>query len=591
LSLTVVHMTMRQPIIVVLGHVDHGKTTLLDRIRQTAVAAKEAGGITQAIGSTEIPASTLEKLCGSVMQKFNFELAVPGLLFIDTPGHEAFTTLRRRGGSVADLAIIVVDIVEGMMPQTSECIEIIKEIKTPFVVAVNKIDRIADYNSIDGSFLENYERQSDAAKVEFEKDFYSLVNQFTNCGFSVERFDRITDFKKTIAAVPISGKTGEGINELLAILVGLSQQFLGKQLETSSEAKGMILDVKDVTGFGTTIDVIVYDGSVSKGDFLIVGGREGVITGIKALLMPQPLHDTRVEKKFQIIDECRAACGVKIAAPNLENVSAGSEIRTAKTFHDAMKFKEDLKKEIEEVEIETQRDGLILRADTVGSLDALVKMFSDYPIEKAKIGDVTKEDVINVANNSDFYRMIICFNVKPSDDVKYSAKNHDVGILESNVIYRLSEEYGKWTEARKKQLLEKELEYVTRPGKMLLLPGCVFRASNPAIVGCEVQGGIIKSGYKLIKIENMVKPLGIVKQIQAEGNAVNQALAGERVAVSITDAVVGRNINESDIIYTDINSNECKILKKYASVLTDSEIKTLEEICELKRKIDKSFGM
>jgi len=138
---------LRQPIITVLGHVDHGKTTLLDKIRKTAIAAKEAGGITQAIGTTEIPTNVIKTLCGKLLERFKIKLIISGLLFIDTPGHEAFTTLRKRGGSIADLAILVIDINEGIMPQTIESLEILKVSRIPFIIALNKIDRIKGWTS------------------------------------------------------------------------------------------------------------------------------------------------------------------------------------------------------------------------------------------------------------------------------------------------------------------------------------------------------------------------------------------------------------------------------------------------------------
>src|SRR3972149_2892589 len=168
---------IRQPIVSVLGHVDHGKTTLLDKVRQTAIAAKEAGGITQAIGTTEIPLETIQSISGRIIEKFKFEVSIPGLLFIDTPGHEAFISLRRRGGSIADLAILVVDIIEGIMPQTEESIQILKDTKTPFVIVLNKIDRIQGWHTNDESFLNNYPQQMDMTKEIFEERFYQVVSQ------------------------------------------------------------------------------------------------------------------------------------------------------------------------------------------------------------------------------------------------------------------------------------------------------------------------------------------------------------------------------------------------------------------------------
>jgi len=515
----------------------------MDSIRRTAVAQKEAGGITQSIGSSEIPLDTIKCLCSKIAEKFNFKFEIPGLLIIDTPGHEAFTTLRRRGGSIADIAILVIDINEGIMPQTVESIEILKKSKVPFVVALNKIDRIRGWISKDNCFSINYEQQTDEVKNLFEEMFYKIVAQLSEHGFSAERFDRISDFKRTVAIIPTSGKTGEGVPELLMILTGLSQQFLKHRLVRKNESAGMVLEVKEVVGLGTTIDTIIYDGVVKKNDYIIIAGKENIITKIKALLVPQPLRDIRTEKKFKNIDECRAAAGVKIVAPNLSGVVAGSLFRTIADKTEAEKILKEMEKEKEEVEISVETDGLILNADTLGSLEALINIFEDYPVKEAKIGSVTKEQVIKASSNSEFYKVIICFNSQVSDDIRAIAK------------------------------------------------GCIFRASNPAIVGCEVLGGLIASGFELFKEQDGIKNIGEIKQVQSEGKNVEKAVAGEKVAISISNAVVGRSINEGDILYTDITSDEYVILKKHQNLLSKSEINIMEEISMIKRKYDKMYGL
>ena len=579
---------LRQPIITVLGHVDHGKTTLLDKIRSTAIAAKEAGGITQAIGTTEIPSKALEELCGPLLEKFKFNLEVPGLLFIDTPGHEAFTTLRKRGGSIADIAILVVDIVEGMMPQTLESLEILKTTKTPFVVAVNKIDKVHGWKSND-SFLENVKEQSELTMESFDKYFYNVVAQFSNQGFSADRFDRISDFRQTLAMVPVSCKSGEGVKELLTILIGLSQQFLKNKLVKTENSAGIILEVKEYTGLGITLDSVIYDGSVSRNDFLVIGGKNPKITKIRALLQPDPLKDMRTEKKFHNVDSVVAAAGVKIAAPNLEDVVAGSAIMTAKTKERAELLANEMKKEVEETEIHAQKDGLILKADTLGSLEALIYIFKNYPIRLASIGTINKEDVISAEANSDsMNNIVIGFNVSTAGEAEKLAKDKNITVLNSNIIYKLIEDYEKWTAKKKEDIVKQELENVTKPGKLRILPGHVFRASNPAIVGCEILGGFVKPGYKLFKESS---DIGEVKQIQSQGENVTEAKIGDKVAVSITGPTVGRQIKEGDILFTGLSGEDYKKLKKFFHLLTEHEKQVLEEITELKRKHDPRWGL
>ncbi|MBI2232635.1 MAG: translation initiation factor IF-2 [Candidatus Aenigmarchaeota archaeon] len=579
---------LRQPIVAVLGHVDHGKTTLLDLIRQTAIAAKEAGGITQTIGTTEIPLETIKTISGQILNMFGFEISIPGLLFIDTPGHEAFISLRKRGGSIADIAVLVIDISEGIMPQTEESMQILKNTKTPFVVALNKIDKIQGWHTHDESFLKNYQKQQDVTKEIFEERFYNVVSQLSHRGFESERFDRVQDFKKTVTIVPLSGKTGEGIPELLAILSGLAQQFLKGKLEKTEQSAGMILDVKEVTGLGTAIDCIIYDGKIAKNDFLVLS-KPPMIAKIRALLMPEPLRDMRTEKKFKNVEEVNSAAGVKIAAPGLETVVAGSQIRTAKTFEEAEMLLNELEKEIEEVEIFTEKDGIILKADTLGSLEALINIFSKHPIREATVGNVTKKHVISAeANIEPSNRAIVGFNIHPSEEVLKLAQDKKLKVLTANVIYHLLEEYEKWVQEEKEATRKKELDTITRPGKMLILPGCIFRASNPAIVGCDVISGIVKPGYKLFKDD---KPIGEIKQVQSQGKSINEAKIGDKIAVSIEGPTVGRQINESDVLYTDITEEDYRKLKKFDKLLTENELKVMEEIKAIKRKYNPRWGL
>ncbi len=579
---------LRQPIITVLGHVDHGKTSLLDTIRHSTVAGGEAGGITQAIGSTEVPIDVIKRLCGHLADKFRFDFTIPGVLFIDTPGHEAFSTLRKRGGSIADLAVLVVDINEGLMPQTIESINILRDSKVPFVIAVNKIDRIQGWSSKACCFLDNCLNQTDDAKAALEEKFYLVVEQMALHGFAVERFDRINDFTKNIAAVPVSGRTGEGLPDLLTVLAGLAQQFLKERLTTTEQGKGIILEVKEVIGLGMTIDTIIYDGVVQKNYFIVIGGRNPRITKIRAMLVPEPMKDIRVEKKFMNIEECRASRGVKISAPGLDDVIAGSEIRTAKTLEEAELLLEELEEETGHIEISTEGEGLLLKADTLGSLEALISVFRDYPLKEASIGQITKQEIIKAEANTDmFFRIIIGFNTKLTEEIEQFAKERKIKILASDVIYRLKEDYEKWVSEEKEAAKKREIESIARAGKIRILPGCIFRASNPAIVGCEVLGGIVKPGYRLIKDG---KEVGEVKQIQSQGQNVDSATISDKIAVSIIGPTVGRQIDESDILYTDLSSDDYKRLIRNEKLLTEHEKKVLEEITETKRKTDKMWG-
>ena len=396
------------------------------------------------------------------------------------------------------------------------------------------------------------------------------------------------DFKKTVTIVPLSGKTGEGIPELLAILSGLAQQFLKGKLEKTEQSAGMILDVKEVTGLGTAIDCIIYDGKIAKNDFLVLS-KPPMIAKIRALLMPEPLRDMRTEKKFKNVEEVNSAAGVKIAAPGLETVVAGSQIRTAKTFEEAEMLLNELEKEIEEVEIFTEKDGIILKADTLGGLEALINIFSKHPIREATVGNITKKHVISAeANIEPSNRAIVGFNIHPSEEVLKLAQDKKLKVLTANVIYHLLEEYEKWVQEEKEATKKKELDTITRPGKILILPGCIFRASNPAIVGCDVISGIVKPGYKLFKDD---KPIGEIKQVQSQGKSINEAKIGDKIAVSIEGPTVGRQINESDVLYTDITEEDYRKLKRFDKLLAENELKVMEEIKTIKRKYNPRWGL
>jgi len=569
-------MHIRQPIISVLGHVDSGKTTLLDKIRGSAVAPGEAGGITQHIGASEIPIKNVIDICGDLVKKMGVEVRIPGLLFIDTPGHEAFTTLRKRGGSISDLAVLIVDMNEGFQPQTEESLLFLKEFKTPFVVAATKIDRMLGWRSEDECFLPNFREQEERVQDEFENRLYRIIGQLGEKGFESERYDRVKDFAKEVCIVPVSGVTGEGIPDLLMILTGLAQRYMGERLEVSEGmGKGTILEVKEFKGLGTTIDVILYDGVINRGDSLVIGGKEIITTKVKALLKPEPLREMRVEKMFRPVDHVSAATGVKISAPDLAKVIAGSPVRFVGNEKELERAKEDIEKEIEEVEIETENEGVILKADTLGSLEGLIKALKDLkiPIRKAKVGNVLKSDVMESSGMKK--PVIFAFHVEILPDAGESAKKQGVNIFESDIIYKLIEDYREWEESEKRRSEKELLESVTHPGRVKILPGYVFRQSKPAIFGVEVIGGIIKPGYRLRKGEKVV---GEVKELQAEGDNVDQAKAGDKVAVSMEGVTVGRQISEGDTLENDLRERDFEVLNRLKAKLPEGERKLLEEI-------------
>lgn len=569
----------RQPIISVLGHVDVGKTTILDAIRESRVVSEEHGGITQHIGATEISLDVIKQLCGKVLP--SGKIQIPGLLFVDTPGHEAFTTLRKRGGSISDLAILVVDVNEGFEQQTDESLTFLEEFNTPFVVAATKIDTVQGWNPGEGAcFSDTYSKQREKVRERLDNKIYEIIGDLSERDFTSDYYHKVDDFKNKIGIVPVSGVTGEGIPDLLAVLIGVSQRFLSEELELKEErGMGNILEVKETRGLGTTVDVILYEGRVKKGDTLVVGGESPVVTSVKALLRPRELEELRTEKRFERVDEVTAASGVKISAPGLEDVVAGSPIRSVRTDEKVEEVKEELKREVEDVKIETESEGIIVKADTLGSLEGMIKILRDreIPIRTAKIGDVTRKDVMEARTTEDpLKRAVFAFNVDLTEAGE-AAISDDVKVFQSPVIYKIVEDYGEWEKMRREEIKEARLEKVTRPGKIRILPGYVFRQRKPAVVGCEVLKGVVKPGYSLVKGDRIV---GNVQQIQDEGVKVEEATTGDRVAVSISDVTVGRQVEEGDVLYSALSEDSIRKLEELEEFLSNDEKEVLEEAKE-----------
>ena len=589
-------MKIRSPIVSVLGHVDHGKTTLLDYIRGSTVADREAGGITQHIGATEIPMDTIEDICGDFIAKLSIKDTIPGLFFIDTPGHAAFTSLRKRGGALADLAILIVDINEGFKPQTYEAINILKMYKTPFIVAANKVDRIYGWEVHEGeSFTQSFPKQHQSVQDAVDMKIYELLGVLYEEGFQAERFDRVTDFASQIAIVPICAKSGQGVIELITMLLGLAQQYLTQQLEIHEDApaKGTVLEVKEETGLGMTVDTIIYDGVLRSNDEIALMDSDNVVkTKIRSILRPLPLEEMRdSKKKFKKVDEVVAAAGIKIAAPNLDDIVSGSPLRVLSEEEDV---EAELLKELEDMAVDVDDEGLLVKADTIGSLEAVVHLLKeiDIPVRSAEIGDVTKRDVINASiacEENEEYGVIIAFNVKVHPKAQEDLDNSNVKLFAGDVIYQITEDYEAWIkekqEARKKQWLDA----IIKPAKFMVLPKLIFRQSKPAICGIEVEAGTVKQGYPLMNKNGDY--VGTIASMEDKGETLPEISRGQRVAMAINDAVAGKDFEEGDTLYIDIPEKHYKILEReFKDKLDEYEFNTLGEICDIKRKQEPEWG-
>ena len=590
-------MKIRSPIVSVLGHVDHGKTTLLDYIRGSTIADKEAGGITQHIGATEIPNDTIEEICGNFISKLTIKDLIPGLFFIDTPGHAAFTSLRKRGGALADLAVLIVDVNDGFKPQTFEALNILKMYKTPFIVVANKIDMIFGWETHEGlSFKESFNQQAQSVKQALDTKVYEIVGTLHKEGFQSERFDRISDFASQISIIPISARSGEGIIEVLAMLLGLAQEYLTEQLEINEDApaKGTVLEIKEETGLGLTVDSIIYDGVLRTNDeiALMTSNNEVLTTKIRSILRPLPLEEMRdSKKKFKKFDEVVAAAGIKIAAPNLDDVVSGSPLRV---LNDEEDVEEEILKEIEDITINTDDEGILVKADTLGSLEAIVQLLKelDIPIREADIGDVNRRDIINSSialNENEAHGAIIAFNVGVHQNSEEDLNNSDVMLFKGDVIYQIIEDYEEWIKQREEAKKKAFYDAIIKPAKFMSLPKLVFRQSKPAIIGVEALSGTVKQGQKLINKNG--ESVGIIASMEDKGETLPDISRGQGVAMAIDNAIVGKDFDEGDELFIDIPEKHYKFIEReFKDKLTEDEFETLYEFLEIKRKQDPDWG-
>jgi translation initiation factor 5B len=487
----------------------------------------------------------------------------------------------------------VIDVLRGFEAQTYECIEILKARKTPFIVAVNKIDRVPGWKSQAAApFLKAYASQDSYVKEDLDNKLYEIMGTFSRLGFSTERFDRIKDFTSTIALVPTSAKTGEGITELLMVLVGLAQQYLKKQLQTTAgPAKGSVLEVKEEPGLGLTLNTIIYDGTLQKDDLIVVGGKEKpIVTRIRAILVPKPLDEIRDPRdRFSSVDSVFAAAGVKIVASGLEGALAGAPLYAVPSGEEPEKYAKLVTEEIEKIRIAIEVEGIVLKADTLGSLEAIAEILkqNNVQVRIADVGDVSKRDVIEasvVKEHEPLYGVVLAFNVRILPDAEEEAENMGIQVFKEQIIYHLIDNYLKWLKSQREAKIEQELEKLVKPGKIRVMEGYIFRRAKPAIFGVEILAGQIKPKYLLVRAEDG-KDVGEVQQIQDKGKALSEAKQGMQVAVSMDKPVVGRHIFEKDILYVKVPETDAKaLLTTYLDRLTAEEQEVLKEYVEAMRK-------
>ena len=575
---------IRQPIVTVCGHVDHGKTSILDSLRGSCVQEDESGGITQKISFTSYPMDQLKSAC-SLIEGSGIKLNIPGFLFIDTPGHAAFTNLRKRGGSLADLAVLVIDINEGIKPQTAEVIQILKLNKTPFIIALNKIDNISGWKKMDDSLQNSIEMQAQNVKNTFNERYMTLVGALHAHGFEADLYHNIKDFSKKIALVPTSAETKEGIPELTMMLCGLSQKYLANKLELHKEAKGVILEIKKDKSTNY-FEAILYDGELKKNDEIAIASFDGepIISKVRVLEEIQPLCS-----KFKPSQKVHASTGLKMQLTEKEGILPGMPFVIFK--NNLEKIKKEFKKEVSE-NIKTDKQGIIAKADSLGSLEALLTLLKQNKISvvKAGIGNINKSDIISAKANLDSNELnaiVIGFNTEVEEDAKEMKEN--IKIITDDVVYKLIENLVEFRQEKEQEIEKKRLMDLTTICKLKILHQYIFRNTSPAIFGVAVEGGKITKGLNLINEDG--EKIARIKNIQADKSSVEEATEGMEVAISLPGVNFERVLEDKKVLYSDLGESQFKNFKKNKDLLTESEKKVLQEIAEIKRREKVEWGV
>jgi len=565
---------LRSPIVTVCGHVDHGKTSILDKFRGSSLQAEEAGGITQKISFTRFPREQIRKTC-PLIEKSGVNLEIPGFLFIDTPGHAAFTNLRKRGGSLADLAILVVAVKEGIKPQTAEVLQILRANKTPFLIALNKIDAISGWKNLNG-VKRSIEGQAANVKEEFDELLLRFQGSLREQGFDSDLFYEVQDFTKKIAIVPCSARTGEGIDELLFALCGLCQRFLKERLKMGEEAKGVILEVKKEKSMEFA-EAILYDGSLDEGDELVIASfNEPLTSRVRAIQEIMPLS-----RKYLSVKSVSAASGVRIQLTEKEGILPGMPFQEFKTKAEMEKIKLQFKKEMAGA-LKLDKQGIIIKADSLGSLEALMTLLKQENIEilKAGIGAIGKSDVISAKANLEMMpenAVVIGFNTEIEKDLELMG----VKIFTNEVIYKLIEDLSEWRKQKQKEIEKSRMLGLASICKIEILHKHVFRNSNPAIFGVRVLAGKAKVGIPLI--DEKGEEVARIKGMQIEKARVEEAKEGQELALALPGIAFDRRLKDIKYLYANISEKQFKEFKKNKDLLSAGELKVLDEVAKIKK--------
>ncbi|KAK3100060.1 hypothetical protein FSP39_014100 [Pinctada imbricata] len=569
---------LRAAVVCVLGHVDTGKTKILDKLRRTHVQDGEAGGITQQIGATNVPESAIREQTKMCKEFSKAELKLPGLLIIDTPGHESFSNLRSRGSSLCDIAILVVDIMHGLEPQTIESLNLLRQRKTPFLIALNKIDRLYQWKTSPHTDVQNtIKKQSPHTKSEFDERAQEVIVQMAEQGINAALYYENKNPREYVSLVPTSAHSGDGMGNLIALICELTQTMLAKRVSYSEELQATVMEVKALPGLGTTIDVILVNGHLRESDQIVVPGTEGpIVTHIRGLLMPQPMKELRVKSQWEHHKEVYAAQGVKIIAKDFEKALAGLPMYVAKRDDEVEYYKEELSTALKDVlsGIKLSERGVFVQASTLGSLEALLEFLrtSKIPYAGINIGPVHKKDIMkaSVMIEHDLqYAVILAFDVKVEREAQEMADSVGVKIFTADIIYHLFDKFIAYRDEFKKKKQEEFKHIAVFPCKLRVLPQFIFNSRDPIVVGVCVEAGFVKEGTPLCVPSKEGVELGRVVSVENNHKPVDKATKGMEVCIKIDpipgDApkMYGRHFDHTDLLYSKISRESIDAVKNY----------------------------
>ena len=577
---------MRSPICVILGHVDTGKTKLLDKIRQTNVQEGEAGGITQQIGATFFPMEAIKSKTAVLGERDLPDYKLPGLLVIDTPGHESFTNLRTRGSSLCNIAILVVDIMHGLEPQTIESLKLLRDGKTPFIVALNKIDRLYGWNAIpNGGFLDSLESQNSSVKKEFDTRLKATQLAFAELGLNSKPYYENDNLGRNVSLVPTSAHTGEGVPDMLMLIIKLTQERMSERLMYISTLECTVLEVKVIEGLGTTIDVVLSNGVLYEGDKIVVCGLNGpIVTQVRALLTPQPMKEMRVKGQYVHHKMVKASLGIKIVAPDLEKAIAGSRLLVCGEDEDEEELKEEVMTDLQNLltSVDKSGKGVCVQASTLGSLEALLEFLrtSKIPVSGINIGPVHKKDVMRAATMLEKAKelaVILCFDVPVDKEAEKIAAELDIKIFKADIIYHLFDQFTKYNKEMTELKRTEQAGDAVWPCRLKTI--ACFAKRDPIILGCDILDGSLRVGTPLcvVKTDPETKAreiihLGKITSLEINHkvkDVIKRTEAGAGVAVKIEHASYesakqyGRHFDENDVIYSQISRKSIDVLKEF----------------------------